>query len=141
LLDTSVLVEALGAGGNLRGALREAIAEGERMAVPSLVLYEWLRGPRVPEELEAQEALFPAEEAVTFGPEEAALAAQLYKSLRSPRGREVDLAIAASALAWEATLWTLNVRDFDDIPGLDLRGQPDQGVPPRDELHGRNGLR
>jgi len=34
----------------------------------------------------------------------------------------VDLAIAASALAWEATLWTLNVDDFHDIPGLDLRG-------------------
>ena len=53
-LDTSVLVEALGAGGSLRNPFREAIAEGRRMAVPSLVLYEWLRGPRLAEELAAQ---------------------------------------------------------------------------------------
>ncbi len=123
LLDTSVLVEALGAGGRLRRALREVIADGERLAIPSLVLYEWLRGPRLPEELAAQEALFPAKEALVFGSSEARLAAELFQAVRSPRGREVDLAIAASALAWEATLWTLNVKDFDDIPGLHLRGR------------------
>jgi len=122
LLDTSVLVEALGAGGKLREALRDLIADGERLAIPSLVLYEWLRGPRLPEELEAQEALFPAKEALVFGSLEAKVAAELYQAVSRPRGREVDLAIAASALAWEATLWTLNVDDFHDIPGLDLRG-------------------
>ena len=121
LLDTSVLVEALGAGGKLREALRDVIADGERLAIPSLVLYEWLRGPRFPEEIEAQEALFPTKEALVFGPEEARMAAELYQIVPRPRGREVDLAIAASALAWEATLWTLNVDDFQDIPGLDLR--------------------
>ncbi len=123
ILDTSVLVEALGAGGRLRGAFRHALTSGERMAVPSLVLYEWLRGPRLPEELEAQEALFPTKEALAFGPEEATLAAELYQTVQRPRGREVDLAIAASALAWEATLWTLNAKDFNDIPGLNLRGE------------------
>jgi len=122
LLDTSVLVEALGAGGKLRETLRDVIAAGDRLAIPSLVLYEWLRGPRLPEELEAQEALFPAKEALVFGSFEAKVAAELYQAVSRPRGREVDLAIAASALAWEATLWTLNVDDFHDIPGLDLRG-------------------
>ncbi len=122
LLDTSVLVETLGAGGKLREALRDVIADGEHLVVPSLVLYEWLRGPRLPEELEAQEAIFPAKEALVFGPEEARVAAELYRAVSRPRGREVDLAIAASALAWEATLWTLNVDDFHEIPGLDLRG-------------------
>ena len=47
------------------------------MGVPSLVLYEWLRGPRVPAELSAQEALFPSAGAVPFGPEEASLAVKL----------------------------------------------------------------
>ncbi len=122
LLDTSVLVEGLGAGGRLREALRDVIAAGQRMAIPNLVLYEWLRGPRLSEELEAQEALFPAKEALVFGPEEARLAAELYQTVPRPRGREVDLAIAASVLVWEATLWTLNTKDFDDIPGLHLRG-------------------
>lgn len=84
----------------------------------TLVLYEWLRGPRRPEEVAAQEALFPAKLALGFGPEEAGNAAVLYREVPRARGREVDLAIAASALVWDATLWTVNVADFDDIPGL-----------------------
>jgi predicted nucleic acid-binding protein len=122
LLDTSVLVEALGAGGSLRGELRDAIARRERLAVPSLVLYEWLRGPRLPEELAAQEALFPADAALPFGPDEARLAAALCRELPRARGREIDLAIAACALCWNAGLWTLNGADFADVPGLALRG-------------------
>lgn len=119
-LDTSILVEALGAGGRLRAPFREAIAEGRRMAIPSLVLYEWLRGPRHPKELEAQEALFPSKGTIPFGPREAELAADLYRAVSRPRGRELDLAIAATAMAWKATLWTTNLKDFDDIPGLEL---------------------
>ena len=122
LLDTSVLVEGLGAGGKLRGALRRAIVSGDRMVLSSLVLFEWLRGPRLPSELEAQEALFPTDKALPFGPSEAKLAAQLYRSVQRPRGREIDLAIAATAITWEATLWTLNEKDFMDVPGLEVRG-------------------
>ena len=100
--------------------MRQAIERGERLLVPSLVLYEWLRGPRHPQELAAQEALFPSESAVPLGPEEAALAARLYRTVRRPRGREIDLAIAACALTREASLWTLNTADFRDVPGLRL---------------------
>ena len=120
-LDTSLLVEALGSGGSMRVALRDAIAEGERMVVPTLVLYEWLRGPRGEEELTAQEALFPSAQAIPFGPDEARIAADLYRALSRPSGREIDLAIAACALAWRAALWTLNPKDFEDVPGLELR--------------------
>ena len=122
VLDTSVLIEALGAGGSMTAELRRVIAEGQRMVLPTLVLYEWLRGPRLPEELEAQEAVLPAAEAIAFGPDEAALAARLYRQAPRRRGREVDLAIAACAIAWNAELWTLNVADFSDLPGLSLRG-------------------
>jgi predicted nucleic acid-binding protein len=120
LLDTSVLVEALGAGGRLRGAFRNAIAQGERMAISGLVLYEWLRGPRLKEELRAREALFPDEVILTFGSLEARWAAELYRTVRKPRGREVDLAIAGTALTHDAFLWTLNREDFEDIPNLKL---------------------
>ncbi len=120
VLDTSILVDALTGPRRSAPALRRAIEHGERLLLPSLVLYEWLRGPRVTEELAAQEALFPAASALPFGPAEAARASQLYVRLRRGRGREVDLAIAACALTLGARLWTLNPRDFRDLEGLEL---------------------
>ena len=122
VLDTSVLIEAVGAGGALRGAFRGALAAGHRMALPTLVLYEWLRGPRLPEELAAQEAVLPSGNALPFGADEARKAADLYRVVSRPRGREIDLAIAACAIAWDGALWTLNPGDFRDVPGLRLFG-------------------
>jgi predicted nucleic acid-binding protein len=124
VLDTSVLVDGLAGTKWLNAALRAALDRGERLLVPSLVLYEWLRGPRLPEELAAQEALFPRELTLPFGPHEAALAAEIYKSVRRPRGRELDLAVAAHAIARDAELWTLNAKDFRDIPALRLAAMP-----------------
>ena len=120
LLDTSVLIDSLTGQRRSASALRRAIEKGERVVLATLVLYEWLRGPRRPEELAAQEALFPRESAIAFGPAEAARAADLYGATPSARGREIDLAVAACAICWDARLWTLNVRDFADVPGLDL---------------------
>lgn len=120
LLDTSVLVDALTGPRRSAPLMRRAIERGERIVIPALVLYEWLRGPRIPEELAAQEALFPAASALPFGSQEAALAARLYSLVARPRGRELHLAIAAHALAWDAELWTLNLADFRDLPGVRL---------------------
>jgi len=120
-LDTSALVDALSGPRRSAPALRAAIEDGERVLVPALALYEWLRGPRLPEELAAQEALFPKAGAIPFGPEEAVESARLYRALPRPRGREIDLAIAACALLWDAELWTLNARDFADVPELRVR--------------------
>jgi predicted nucleic acid-binding protein len=115
-----VLVDALTGARRSGRALRRVIEQGERIAISSLVLYEWLRGPRVGAELEDQEELLPGEQAVHFGSREASLAAQLYRAVPRARQRELDLAIAASALGHEAVLWTLNPEDFLDIPGLTL---------------------
>jgi len=57
---------------------------------------------------------------VAFGWQEASLAAELYRVIRRPRGREIDLAIAACALVHGAPFWTLNPHDFRDIPGLTI---------------------
>ena len=90
------------------------------MAIPSLVLFERRRGPRNPAELALQEALFPSDEAVSFGLAEAIGAAELYRSVGRSRSREVDLAIAARAITLGAELWTQNIADFIDIPGLNI---------------------
>jgi predicted nucleic acid-binding protein len=120
LIDTSALIDSLTGPRSSAPVLRRAIESGERILLPSLGLYEWLRGPRLPQELAAQEALFPSALATVFGPAEALLSAELYKSVRRPRGREIDLAIAACAIRLQARLWTLNAKDFQDIPGLVL---------------------
>jgi len=62
--------------------------------------------------------LFPSRLAAGVGPEEAALAEQLYAAVRNPRRREINLAVAACPILHEAALWSLNPRDFRDIPGL-----------------------
>jgi predicted nucleic acid-binding protein len=122
VLDTSVLVDSLTGEKRSAPALRRVFERGERVVVPALVYYEWLRGPRLPQELALAERLFPRESAIVFGPAESALSAKRYGSVRRPRGREMDLAIAACAIAREAELWTLNPADFRDIPGLRLYG-------------------
>lgn len=125
VIDTSVVIDSLSGPKRSAAALRAVIEQGERLLLPSLVLYEWLRGPRLSEELAAQEALLPSGSAFPFGAPEASLSARLYGSLHRPRGREMDIAIAACALVKEAALWTLTTADFSDIPGLRLwRGGP-----------------
>lgn len=120
VLDTSLLIDALTGPKRSAAKLRQRIERGDRIVVPALVLFEWLRGPRVPQELKAQETLFPSSAAIPFGPDEAMAAAQLYKTAARPRRREIDLAIAACAIVRSAELWTLNPADFQDLKGLRL---------------------
>lgn len=122
VVDTSALIDSLVGPRRSAPRLRSLINDGERLVLPALVLYEWLRGPRLPEELAAQEALLPSAEALPFSSNEAELASQLYRTVRRPRSREIDLAIAAHAITHGATLWTLNADDFADIPGLTTIG-------------------
>jgi predicted nucleic acid-binding protein len=119
-LDTSVLIDALTGLRRSFNRLERTVARGHVISTSALALYEWLRGPRTAEEIEDQEALLPPEEARPFGPVEAARAAQLYRALKRPRGRDMDIAIAACALEQGAHLWTLNPTDFRDIPALEL---------------------
>jgi predicted nucleic acid-binding protein len=123
-LDTSILVDALTGRRRSAPALTALVADGEPIVVSALVLYEWLRGPRVEAEVADQEALLPAARAAPFGPVEAALTATLYRQVRRARSRELDLAIAACAITRGARLWTLNPGDFADIPDLVLFDPP-----------------
>src|SRR5881394_3609348 len=115
-IDTSVLIDALTGPKRSGPRLRQLIADGERISLSSLVVFEWRRGPRTPEEIADQEALFPTLESISFGSAEALVAARSYRTVKGARGREIDIAIAACAIAHDAQLWTLNRADFKDIP-------------------------
>lgn len=119
-VDTSALIDALTGPRRSLDELIGLVEEGHRLLVSTIVLYEWWRGPRTRAELAVQQELFPAAAAVPFGIAEAEAAARLYRSVPKPRGREVDLAIAACAIAADAAFWTLNPADFRDLPGLRL---------------------
>jgi predicted nucleic acid-binding protein len=120
LVDTTVLVAAFAGQASLQPVYRRVLIERHRLVTSTLVLYEWLRGPRNTDELAAVRFAFPPAKTLSFGLEEAARAAELYRTVSQPRRRETDLAIAATALVWEADLWTLNPGDFRDLPGLKL---------------------
>ena len=117
-IDTSALIDALTGPRRSLPQLVRIIEAGNPVAISSLVLYEWLRGPRTRAELAVQEELLPAERAVPFGSTEGQLASSIYSKVRKGRGREIDLAIAACAITHGAALWTLNTEDFSDVPGL-----------------------
>jgi len=120
ILDTSILVDALTGSRRSFPKLLSVVERGERLLLSSIIAYEWLRGPRKPEELADQEALFPLASAIPFESKDAEIAARLYRSVREARMREADPAIAACAIRHDAELWTINRGDFSDIPGLRL---------------------
>lgn len=119
-LDTSALVAALSGRRRAFPRLKELIKEGHRLRLSAPVVYEWLRGPRTLGELRDQEALLPRGIAAPFDAAAAGKAADLHREIPQARGREIDIAIAACAIAEDAALWTLNEEDFRDIPGLKL---------------------
>jgi predicted nucleic acid-binding protein len=119
-LDTSTLISIIVEAGASLDHLEALVRRGERVSCCTLVLYEWARGPRRPEDLRLQQRLLAGTEPAAFGAEEALVAAHLYRQMARPRRRAIDFAIAACALTHGARLWTLNRRDFADVPGLDL---------------------
>ena len=119
-LDTSALVDALSGPRRSIDVLGQFTERGDRPVISSIVLFEWLRGPRTYAELTLQEELLPRDQALPFGTAEADAAARIYTRVRKPRGREMDIAIAACTLVHGGALWTLNPEDFRDIPDLRL---------------------
>jgi predicted nucleic acid-binding protein len=119
-LDTSALVDAFTGTRRSMPALRRATTRGDVTTFSTLVLYEWLRGPRTADERDAVDQFFAQDELVAFRPRDAERAAALFRQVRGALQRQADLAIAACALDHGAALWTLNRDDFDDVPGLTL---------------------
>jgi predicted nucleic acid-binding protein len=118
--DTSVLIDILTRDRPLLAPYEHGVTSGHRMEMSTIALYEWLRGPRSELEIRLLGAICPKDRIVRFGPAEAELAADLYRTVKRARGREADIAIAACAIEHEAAIWTTNPRDFQDIPGVKL---------------------
>lgn len=119
-VDTSVLIATLTGSAPAPDPIEQQLRAGHRLSVSTLVLFEWLRGPRTDSERALRVILFPDSDLAVFGPHEAMRAAGLYRGLTQARQREIDIAIAACAIEHDAALWTLNPEDFRDIPGLTL---------------------
>ena len=88
--------------------------------------YEFSRGPRTPDQLATARLFFRQDGIIPFSGHIAAVAAEEFRRLGSPRRRSADIAIGVTAAVHQATLMTRNVRDFAGIEGLDVIGGPEQ---------------
>ena len=119
-LDTDYLVVALSRAGAERRRLMD-LAESEAEIQMSVVgWYEFARGPRTPEHLAVARSLFAEDGVIPFSEELAALSAEVFRRLGSPRRRAADIAIGVTASCLGARLLTCNSRDFAGIPDLQL---------------------
>lgn len=119
-LDTDFLVYALSMRGPERMKLDELSRSDAEIEISAVAWYEFSRGPRTPEQLAVARMIFGAEGIVPFNEGLAAGAAELFRSLGSPRKRAGDIAIGVTAVASGASLLTRNAKDFAGIPGLEL---------------------
>ncbi len=119
LVDTSVLIDHLRGDDAAREALRDAVADGERLAASVLTRVEVLAGMRSSEE-PATRRLLGSLDWIDVDNDLAERAGTLAnRFLRSHPGIDpIDFVIAATAERLEARLWTRNVRHFPMFPDL-----------------------
>lgn len=110
-LDTSYLINALVAGAPEAAALIAWYRNGEALAAPSVVWYEFLCGPVSAREIELVRA-FLRGGILSYGELEATEAARLFNATGRSRRLRVDAMIAACALVSGASLTTNNQNDF-----------------------------
>ena len=114
------MIYALESRGTERTRLWELTSQGAYIELSSIAWYEFSRGPRTPQQLAVARSFFRADGIVSFGEDLAQRAAEVFRSLGSPRRRAADIAIGVTAVVRSATLLTRNARDFEGIPGLRL---------------------
>ena len=121
-LDTDFLVYALATSGPERARLRELASSEAAIQISSIAWYEFARGPRIPEQLAVARDFFLEDGIVPFSEDLAALSAEVFRRLGSPRRRAAGIAIGVTSAAMEARLLTRNARDYEGIPGLEIEG-------------------
>jgi predicted nucleic acid-binding protein len=119
-LDTDFLVYALSVRGAERKKLDELASSDAEIEISAVAWYEFSRGPRTAEQLAVARLFFGSEGIVPFSEGLAAAAAEVFRSLGSPRKRAGDIAIGVTAAAAGAALLTRNAKDFAGVPDLRL---------------------
>lgn len=119
-LDTDFLVYALSSAGPERRRLLEIADSDSTIEMSAVAWYEFSRGPRTPEQLAVARSFLPEHGVVPLSEDLAALAAECFRRLGSPRRRSADIAIGVTASAMNARLLTRNGRDFAGIPELEI---------------------
>ncbi|HWL86007.1 MAG TPA: type II toxin-antitoxin system VapC family toxin [Polyangiaceae bacterium] len=117
-LDTDFLVYAVSAAGAERRRLLAIADKDLEIQMSTVAWYEFSRGPRTPEQLAVARSFFGESGLVPFDEVMAALAADVFRMLGSPRKRAADIAIGVTCAAAGAVLLTRNRRDFTGIPNL-----------------------
>lgn len=117
-LDTDVLVYALSRVGPERRRIVQLAESDAEVQMSAIAWYEFSRGPRTPEQLGVARSFFFEDGIVPFSEDLAAMSADVFRSLGSPRKRAADIAIGVTAATWDAVLLTRNVKDFGGIPTL-----------------------
>lgn len=117
-LDTDVLVYALSRSGPERSRVVALAESSDEIQISAVAWYEFARGPRLPEQLAIARSFFGPAGIVPFSESIARSAAEVFRSLGSPRRRAADIAIGVTAASLGATIISRNARDFAGIPGL-----------------------
>jgi predicted nucleic acid-binding protein len=110
LLDTNYLIRGLISGSREAGDMMRWARQGERLAVSTVVWYEFLCGPITTEQRTAMQAFL--DEWLPFDEMQAQEAARLFNAAGRPRALRVDAMIAAAAIIARARLATANREDF-----------------------------
>lgn len=127
LIDSSVLIEIERRGQT--DADFAKIAAGEWIVIAAITAAEVLAGTEIQREVEGRQRIAARTqgflqllEILPFDTQSARIYASLFAQLRST-GQMVgtfDLLIASTALANDCSLVTLNLREFNRIPGLEV---------------------
>lgn len=118
-LDTNYLILGLVAGSAESQQLTTWVASGERLVAPTLVWFEFLRGPVTDAQVRTMRAF--VRELVPFDEAQAIAAADLFNAAARKRSTRVDAMIAATAIVADAALATNNTVDFLPFQDLGLR--------------------
>ncbi len=100
------------------------VAAPVAIEMSALAWYEFLRGPRTPEQLALSQLLIDRPSIIEVTADLAERAAEIFRRRRSTRRRAADVIIAATALSRNAVLLTRNVKDYADLEGLELDRLP-----------------